>query len=168
MKFRLANNEDLFQLKIVYGKIIDNMNDNGIGIWDNIYPCEFFKEDIEKEQLYVLYNENELVAAFALCNSNIGENSVKWKNKQEKALYIDRFGVSVEHLRQGIGSVMLQNAVKVAREKGFKYLRLFVVDINEPAINLYKKNGFKQVGGVFDEVIDDELILHEYGFEKEI
>lgn len=49
---------------------------------------------------------------------------------------------------------------------GAEYLRLFVVDINEPAINLYVKNGFKKAEGVYDEVIDDDLVLHEYGFER--
>ena len=40
------------------------------------------------------------------------------------------------------------------------------MDINEPAINLYVKNGFKKAEGVYDEVIDDDLVLHEYGFER--
>nr|WP_246615500.1 hypothetical protein [Clostridium thailandense] len=51
--------------------------------------------------------------------------------------------------------------------KQAKYLRLFVVDINKPAINVYLKNGFKQVDGIYEEKIDDGLILREYGFEIE-
>ena len=47
-------------------------------------------------------------------------------------------------------------------------MRLFVVDINEPAINLYIKNGFARVDGVYDEVIDDEFVLHEFGFERKM
>ena len=33
-------------------------------------------------------------------------------------------------------------------------------------INLYVKNGFKKADGVYDEVIDDDLVLHEFGFER--
>ncbi len=60
---------------------------------------------------------------------------------------------------------MLEKAKATARNLGAAYLRLFVVDINKPAINLYMKNGFKKVNGVYDEVIEDGFVLHEYGFE---
>ena len=91
---------------------------------------------------------------------------MRWSDEQGKALYIDRFGVNVDYLRRGIGSIALNMAVAQAGELGAEYLRLFVVDINEPAINLYVKNGFKKADGVYDEVIDDDLVLHEFGFER--
>lgn len=50
-------------------------------------------------------------------------------------------------------------------KKGAEYLRLFVVDINQPAIKLYMKNGFKRANGIYDEQIDEEIVLHEFGFE---
>lgn len=39
------------------------------------------------------------------------------------------------------------------------------MDINVPAIHLYIKNGFIRANGIYDEVIDKDLVLHEYGFE---
>ena len=168
MNLRLATSNDLPKLKAVYGKIIDNMNRHNIAIWDEIYPCEFFTEDIENNRLYLLVEDNDhIVAAFALCESNPGESSVKWENPNEKALYIDRFGVNVDYSRQGIGSIMLNHAIALAKQKGAKYLRLFVVDINKPAINLYIKNGFNQVPGIYEERIDD-FVLYEYGFEIKV
>ena len=125
MHLRLAKMDDLPQLKVVYREIINNMNNENIEIWDDIYPCEFFYNDIENNSLYVLVENDEIVAAF-----------VKWKNEHHKALYIDRFGVNVNYLRKGIGSIMLNKAISLAKEKGAESLRLFVVDINEPAINL--------------------------------
>ncbi|WP_252233821.1 GNAT family N-acetyltransferase [Clostridium sp. ZS1] len=168
MDLRLANINDLSKLKVVYGYIIDNMNKNNIEIWDEIYPCEFFLNDIEKKSLYVLTADDDIVAAFALCESNHGENNLKWKNAKEKVLYIDRLGVNVNYLRQGIGGIIIKSAIEIAKGKNAKYLRLFVVDINKPAINLYLKNGFKQVDGIYEERIDDNFILREYGFEKEV
>lgn len=168
MELRLAKKNDLFQLKKMYEKIIDNMNKNNIQIWDEVYPCEFFKDDIENERLYVLTKDDEIAAAFALCESNDGEDYLKWKNAKEKALYIDRLGVNVKYLRQGIAGIMLKNAMQLAKQKNAKYLRLFVVDINKPAISLYLKNGFKQVQGIYEEKIDDDFTLREYGFEIEI
>jgi len=169
MDFRLASINDLPKLKVVYGKIIDNMNRNNISIWDEIFPCEFFKDDIENNSLYLLVEDHyEIVGAFALFESNVGEGYVKWEKSTEKALYLGRFGVNVNYLRRGIGSIMLKYAMALTNQKNAKYLRLLVVDINKPAIDLYLKNGFRRVDGIYEERIDDDLILREYGFEIEV
>ena len=115
----------------------------------------------------MLTENDDIIAAFALCESNDGEGHLKWENVKEKALYIDRFGVNVKYLRKGIGELMLKSATKLAKQMGAKYLRLFVVDVNKPAINLYLKNGFKRVDGIYEEKIDD-FVMCEYGFEIEI
>lgn len=165
MDFRLAIMEDLPQLKAVYKDIIQNMNNNQLQIWDDVYPCEFFEEDIRNNRLYILLDNDEIVSAFALCDINPSEESIEWQDKQVKALYLDRLGVNVNYARRGIGSFMLEKAKGTAKESGAEYLRLFVVDINKPAIYLYVKNDFIRGNGVYDEVIDDDLVLHEYGFE---
>lgn len=166
MNLRLANISDLPKIKAMYVKIVNNMNRNNIQIWDEVYPCEFFSEDIENSRLYILYQgHNEIIAAFALCGSNAGESFMKWENNNGRAIYLDRFGVNIGYSRQGIGSLMLKKAIMLAKQKNYNYLRLFVVDINVPAINLYLKNGFKQVDGIYIERIDNDNILHEYGFE---
>lgn len=166
MNLRLAEMADLAQLKTVYKEMIRNMEESGVPIWDEIYPCEFFAEDIENNRLYVCMEEDELVSAFALCSSAAGADCVRWSCNDGKALYIDRFGVNVDYLRKGIGSIVLNRAIALAGELGAEYLRLFVVDINEQAIKLYRKNGFEKADGIYDEVIDDDLVLHEYGFER--
>ena len=169
MDLRLANINDLSKLKAIYGNIIDNMNRNNITIWDEVYPCDLFSDDIENNRLYLLVEtHDDIVAAFALCESNAGESYVKWVNANDKALYIDRFGVNVDYSRRGIGSIMLKHAITLTKQKHAKYLRLFVVDINKPAINLYLKNGFRHVDGIYEERIDDDFILREYGFEIEV
>lgn len=167
MNLRMANIEDLPQLKVVYEQIIYNMKKENIQIWNEFYPYEFFYDDIENNRLYILEENNEIVSAFALCNSNAGAKCVEWESKDDKAVYIDRLGVNVNYSGKGIGSLMLNEAIAVARDNGAKYLRLFVVDINKPAINLYIKNGFKRANGIYDEIINDDLILHEFGFEIE-
>lgn len=168
MEFRLAVMQDLKQLKNVYKEIIKKMNENGIQIWDNIYPCEFFEEDIKNSRLYILTDNREIMAAFALCDTNIGENAVEWHDNHAKAIYIDRLGVNVKYSKKGIGSLMLAKAKGIARALDVKYLRLFVVDINEPAVRLYHKNNFLKANGIYDEVFDDGFVLHEFGYEIEV
>lgn len=168
MELRLAKIEDLPQLKSVYQTIIQHMNQQGIQLWDDVYPCEFFEEDIRREHLYVLLDNTIIVSAFALCETNHGEDAIQWANPQQKAYYIDRFGVNVAYARKGLGGSMLQHALRLAKEKGASSLRLFVVDFNTPAIHLYLKEGFQQMEGIYNEVIDDDLVFHEYGFEKQL
>jgi len=167
MNLSLAKENDLDQLKKMYEKIIEKMNKNNVPIWNEIYPCEFFKKDIEQERFYTLIENNDILASFALCESNDGEDYLKWENAKEKAFYLDRFGVNVKYLRQGIAGIMLKYAMELAKQKGAKYLRLFVVDINKPAINLYRKSGFKQVDGIYEEKVGN-IVLYEYGFEIEL
>jgi ribosomal protein S18 acetylase RimI-like enzyme len=64
--------------------------------------------------------------------------------------------------------MMLKHAIALTKQKDAKYLRLFVVNINVPAINLYLRNGFRQVDGIYEEKIDDNFTLREYGFEIKV
>ncbi len=168
MDFRLATINDLNEIKLMYSKLIDEMNKNGIEIWDEIYPNDYFINDIENKSLYVLLKDNKIVGAFALSEEHKGEKEVEWENTNVKCLYIDRLGVNVECTKKGIGTELLSNALRFAKEKTVDYLRLFVIDYNIPAIKLYEKFGFKKVSGIYNEVIDESLIFNEYGYEIKV
>ena len=165
MEFRKAIMQDLPRIKSIYREIIKKMDEEQVPIWDDIYPCEFFAEDIRNGCLYLMTENEDIISAFVLCDVSAGEKSVAWENDSAKALYLDRLGVNTACRGKGVGSLMLEKAKETAKVLGAEYLRLFVVDINVPAIQLYKKNGFWQVNGVYDEVIDEDYVLHEYGFE---
>lgn len=165
MDFRQAVMQDLPQLKDMYKRIIKNMNEQNIQIWDDIYPCEFFEDDIKNNQLYILLNNGEIVSAFVLSDTNSGETAVEWNDNHAKAVYIDRLGVNIKYLKKGLGSLMLDKAKEIAKTLNAEYLRLFVVDINIPAIQLYTKKEFVKVNGVYNEIFDDGFVLHEHGYE---
>lgn len=168
MEFRLARMDDLDALKATYRQIIADMNAHQIPIWDDIYPCEFFEADIRKNRLYVLRERQTILSAFALCPGGAGAARVRWNRASGRAIYLDRFGVHPRYGRRGLGTLMLQKAKGIAKARGFDCLRLFVVDINKPAIRLYEKNGFVRAEGMYDEVFDDGFVLHEYGYEIEV
>lgn len=168
MDFRLAKTADLEQVKLLYQEIVKHMQDHRMEIWDDVYPCSAFEEDIRQNRLYVLADKGVLVSAFALCDGNAGSEQVNWASNTGKALYIDRLGVHVDALRRGIGSLMLAKAKETAKGLGAAYLRLFVVDCNVPAIRLYQKNGFARAPGVYEERVDADLVLHEYGYEASL
>lgn len=100
MEFRLAIEKDLGQLKDVYEKVIKEMNETNIQIWDNIYPCQFIEDDIKSKRLYIMLNDEEIISSFALCDTNAGEDSIKWKSTSAKALYLDRFAVNIKYSKK--------------------------------------------------------------------
>ncbi len=165
---KLAKKENIKEIKLMYSKIVEKMNEKGIDIWDDVYPCEFFGKDIEKENMYILEENSTIVGSFVLCENHSGENKVVWENKDSKAIYIDRLGVNTEYTKQGIGVKLLNSALKLAEEKEKDYLRLFVIDYNLPAIKLYEKFGFKKAEGIYTEVIDENLSFNEFGYEIKI
>lgn len=149
----------------MYKQIIEDMYNHNIRIWDDVYPCDFFERDIDRHQLYILLEKGEIVSAFALSDRSAGEKAVKWNDMDAKAVYIDRLGVHIHRTRKGIGSLALGKAKEIAKAHGAEYLRLFAVDINTPAIQLYLKNGCVRAEGVYEEIITDTAVLHEYGYE---
>ena len=168
MFFKLANIDDLEDIKTMYEGIVDNMNKNNICIWNKYYPFDFFESDINNHQLYLLKNEDEIVASCAICDSSEAKDFVNWENKNAKAFYIDRLGVKVDYQGKGYGSLLIKNSIELAQNNGIDYLRLFVVDINKPAMCLYEKNGFKRLDEMYIEKINDNLSLKEYVYEMKI
>ena len=61
-------------------------------------------------------------------------------------LEITNIVVKKNFRKNGIGNILLQNLINFAKEKGKTEISLEVNNINEPAIKLYEKNGFKSVG----------------------
>lgn len=168
MEFRAAQPTDLPQVEAVYQKIVAHMQRQGVLVWDEVYPRAVLGEDIAQGRLYILLDGAQITAAFALCEANEGARAVQWAQPQAKALYLDRLGVAVEHLRKGLGSAMLRRAAALARDRGAQALRLFVVESNRPAIRLYESCGFLRAAGVYEERIDEDLTLREWGFEQNL
>ena len=168
MELRLAREQDLPELNRMYGNIIREMNRQGIEIWDDFYPRALFPGDIARKELYVLEEGAELLAAFALCRTDGGEPFVRWPQGEKRAMFIDRFGVNIQCRNQGIGTEALRRAGELAASFGAEVLRLFVVDINSPAIALYEKNGFTRAEGIYHLCIDAHTTLLEYGYEKSV
>ena len=100
-----------------------------------------------------------------MTNDHSGYKNVEWQDNTATAVYLDRLGVNVLYGRKGIASMMITKAIEVGRKSGAKYLRLFVIDENKPAINLYEKNKLRKAKGIYTEIIDDELSFNEYGYE---
>ena len=77
MEFRAAQPADLPQLEAVYQKIVAHMEQQGVFVWDEVYPCAVLGEDIAQGRLYILLDGAQIAAAFALCAANEGARAVQ-------------------------------------------------------------------------------------------
>ncbi len=167
MNLRLATEKDLSEISRLFSAITKKLDGDGIRIWDEIYPDCAFPDDIERKSLFLLEEGSRLISAFALCEPMDDEGSIVWENPEAKGIYLFRFGVAPDCLNKGVGTYMLEEAEKIAKERGGEYLRLLVVDYNIPAINFYEKNGYRRAEGIYVKD-QDGLILREYGYELKL
>ena len=171
MTFRLATTKDLKSLKTMYSEIADNLTKNNIKIyWSEFYPYEEIEAvDINNNTFYVLEQHDKIVGGINLSHSHEKADNVSWNSKNAKAIYISKLGVNTHHLKKGIGTMLIENAKQLAKKQGTNAIRLFVVDINTPAINLYEKNGFLKIKDTVQEYLDYHgVTLTELGYELQI
>ena len=64
--------------------------------------------------------------------------------KDDKALEIERIYVLKEFQGKGVGQLLYDKAIQIARQKNANYVWLGVWEQNPKAINFYRKNGFTE------------------------
>lgn len=71
---------------------------------------------------------------------NFGQSQTELKN--DKAVEIERIYVLKDYHGTGVGQLLLDKAINIARQKKADFVWLGVWEKNLRAINFYKKNGF--------------------------
>ncbi len=77
-------------------------------------------------------------------------------------VHISTFAVHPEFRLQGIGVDLLKSALAAAAEKGAKVATLEVRESNDPAIALYEKLGFEEIGsrnGYYRDNNEDAILM---------
>ena len=84
----------------------------------------------------IVAEENKEIAGFALFYTAYST----WKGK---ILYLEDFYVKENHRNKGIGNMLFEKVVQIAKDKKVKRMDWQVLEWNEPAINFYKKYNAK-------------------------
>ena len=120
------------------------------------YTSTFFAEHIEEPRVF----------AATLNEVHIGWIELgyeKWNNRMR----IWEFFVKKEFRRLRVGSLLMDFAVRIAKEKGARMLVLETQSCNVPAITFYQKQGFKLVGfdsaAYSNEDIEKREVRLEFG-----
>ena len=149
MEIRLAKVEELELLKKRYSEVVDFLHARKeVSIWYDGYPMNMLEGDIEKDWLYVLVDDNELVGAVALTSEFTHEQHFNWK-VEGAGIYVNRLGVFMPFQGKGYAKKFMNLIKEFAIENGYKAVRLMVNHHNAPAIATYEKSGFIWTGDAY-------------------
>ena len=96
----------------------------------------------------IVAEKDKQIVGFALYYTNYST----WKGK---CLYLEDFYVLPELRGEGIGSLLFDRVVEIAKDRGVKRMDWQVLEWNEPAIKFYQKK---------DAVLDSEWINGRFFF----
>lgn len=108
-----------------------------------------FSPDTSKEEAFQLWMETPLATYVAIVNEQIAGTYFIKPNQPGFGAHVCNAGyvISLNARRKGLGRLMCEHSLNVARVFGFKAMQYnFVVSTNQVAIELWKKSGFEIVG----------------------
>ncbi|MEF2834572.1 MAG: ribosomal protein S18-alanine N-acetyltransferase [Clostridia bacterium] len=126
MNLEIYNMTD-YDLSLIKDILIDDFDD-------------FWTYDVLQEELN---NPNSEYFVAKLENNILGFAGI-WKAVDD--VHITDIVVKKSNRQTGIGSKLLEKLIQTAKSQNFNSITLEVNEHNQPAINLYLKYGFKNVG----------------------
>jgi len=148
MIYRLAKETDIDKICSMTKNAIKVMENQQIFQWDDFYPTKAdFLRDIQKQQLFVGLNNNDIAVIYALnrdCDTQYEKGS--WKYPDSEYRVIHRLCVNPEYQNKGIAKITLLHIEKELSEMGVQTIRLDVYSRNSFALSLYHNNGYEKVG----------------------
>lgn len=138
--FSLAKISDLSSITMLYKDVIANT----FTTWDENYPSiELIKKDILQQNLYVLRQQNNIIATSFLGQK---ENDDNWDTRLSNPLSVARICVSPQHQGRGIGKMFLKQLMETAKNLGADGMHFHVCTLNQAAMRMYESCGFKNTG----------------------
>ena len=148
LKVRQAVPADMAAVLALYDGVIDlfQAQTGNTGWRRGVYPTETdFQKAIETSTLYLGELEGRLAAGMILTqgtDKTYGEPPWRVDAPDEETAVIHTLGVSPALSGRGLALQMIEGAAALARERGWKALRLDVLEDNVPAQRLYQRAGF--------------------------
>ena len=158
----LGKGNDIDELENLYNDLNDYLTEgvNYPGWVKDIYPIrQNAVEGVKNGNLYVAKHNGKIVGSIILSHEpETAYYNVKWEIESDYSdvFVVHTFIVHPEFMKLGIGKALLDFADEYSIKSKVKSIRLDVYENNIPAINLYKKCGFKYIDTV-------DLGLGNYG-----
>ena len=116
-------------------KDLENMKDTLYSDFDNFWSYNVLKQELENENtIYIIAKDKDEVVGFAgisICLDEATLNNIVVKKTRRG---------------HGLGGELLESLIDICSDRNLKSFTLEVNTKNEPAIHLYEKFGFKNLG----------------------
>ena len=160
MIFRKIRFDEYELAKNLYRDVIANSKTFG---WNENYPSDkIIEDDIQNQNLFGLFDKNELVAVSYVGKRNEPDYIDFWKLDIKNAGKFTRICVSPKYQNKGIGKMFVDKIFDELKNQGFDGIRILFAKDNTPAVKLYSKYHFDCVGNWFEDGL--EMLC----FEKKI
>ena len=148
---RKAKLNDLRKIKKLTEACAKALQQQNIFQWNAHYPSlKKLQNDIEKEELYVLEEENMIIAIIVL-TPNMDEvyRNIDWLSKTSNNLYVHRLATHPEFWGKGYARRMMDFAEEFAKNKNFTSIRLDTFSKNIRNQKFYEARGYTKLGDVY-------------------
>ena len=127
------------------------MISKGIYQWNEHYPSkEAFIHDIERNELYVLKKENQIIGTVVISTFMDEEyKDVHWLTPDENNLYIHRLAVHPSFQKQGHAIQLMDYAEAFAKANKATSIRLDTFSQNPRNQKFYMTRGYQKTGDIF-------------------
>lgn len=151
-RFLKASPEDTAAAQNVYRRIIDHL---GATIdyprWHQVgHPApDLIASWINAGELYLVWEDGEIAGVVALNHEAVSAyKQADWavEAAPEQALVVHALGVVPDQQGRGIARFILDSTIALAKHRGMRAVRLDVYVDNTPALELYSRYGFTDLG----------------------
>lgn len=138
MVIQQAELKDLDGIMVVINQSKQRMKAASIDQWQGAYPgSQDIQKDIELNQGYVLFDENEIVGYMAI------EFEV---NAREQFSTVHRVALRDDYVNKGYSSLLQKEFEQIALANGFNSIRIDTHPANQPMRAFIKKSGYFPIG----------------------
>lgn len=149
MTIRPATHADLPALLTLIKCIVPLMQEAGNFQWDDQYPNEaVFRQDISQNQLWVADINGQIAGLAALTEDQEPEYAQVGFDLSQRAIVTHRLAVDPAYRGQGVAAALLEQAEKLALERGIAFLRIDTNSENPATQRLFPKLGYRYAGEI--------------------
>ena len=155
---RRAKIQEIPEIMEVARACAAHMINLGIFQWNDQYPtAKSFANDISRQELYVLLNEDRIIGMVALTTIMDEEyKPVEWLTKSRNNLYIHRLGVHPDFQGQGYAQKIMDYAEHFAKENGYNSVRLDTFSKNRRNQRFYEQRGYIRLENIYFPMQSDD------------
>lgn len=148
---RKATTLDLQPIKSLTEACAKAMQEKGIFQWNEHYPSlERLSLDIEKEELFVLQEEEEILGIVVVTPEMDEEYvPIKWLTPGGNNLYIHRLATHPSVWGSGYGQKLMDFAEDLAISQNYQSVRLDTFSRNKRNQKFYESRGYERLGNIY-------------------